>query len=93
MAQFFWHFDEPLLFLYKHRPPSETHRIAFLSSSLIYVKLCANATQWRKDGFLQIPPTLEKADAEAGAAAKRFVLPNRAPSAAGGITGVCTISL
>ena len=73
LAQFFWHFDDPLLFLYKHRPPGDTHKTAFLSSCLIYVKLCANATQWRKEGFLQIPPTLERTDAEAGATLRRFV--------------------
>lgn len=72
LAQFFWHFDDPLLFLYKHRPPGDTHKAAFLSSCLIYVKLCTNATQWRKDEFLQIPPTLYKPDAETGASPKRF---------------------
>jgi hypothetical protein len=49
----YWYFDEPLLFLYKNRPSADTLRVAFLSSSLIYLKLCSNATQWRKDGFLQ----------------------------------------
>ena len=72
LAQFFWFFDEPLLFLYKHRPPAETLRAAFLSTSLIYIKQCSNATQWRKEGFLQIPPTLEMTEVESGTNSNRF---------------------
>ena len=85
LGQFFWHFDEPLLFLYKHRPPAETHRAAFLHSCQIYVKLCSNAAQWRREGFLQIPPTLEKTDAEAATNDKRFFVSAKTKSQLWGI--------
>ena len=59
LGQFYWCFDKPLAFLYEHRPATEPLRVAFLSASLIYVKQCSSASQWRKDSFLHIPPTLE----------------------------------
>jgi hypothetical protein len=32
LAQFFWCFDDPLIFLYTHRPPCDSLRVAFLSA-------------------------------------------------------------
>jgi len=72
LAQFYWLFDNPLAFLYKHRPASEPLRTAFLSTSLIYLKQWSSASQWRKESFLQIPPTLEVSDVEAGADINRL---------------------
>ena len=74
LAQFFWRFDDPLIFLYQRRPNNEPLRTAFISTSLVYVKQCSNAVQCRKEAFLQIPPTLEVSDAEAntGEASSRY---------------------